>query len=712
MPSPTAGTTELPSPALAELARAHGVSTEYWTFAGEHRPVSAATIVDVLAALGVSAGTAGDVARAAEEVSELPWRRVLPPVIVCREGWTPWVPVHVTPGALPHVWLTLEDGSRRDLSQASNPVPPRLIGGVWTDEQTYELPGDVPIGWHTASVDVDGSTTTVSLVVTPAQVGLPEQLRSQRAWGLMDQMYAVRSGRSWGIGDLGDLADLAAWSAGETGADFVLINPLHAAEPVPPMEPSPYLPTTRRFLNPVYLRVEDIPEVGYLRAADRAALESHADAGRALNDADRIDRDAAWRAKLPALRLLFDQPRSPRRQRAYAAFCSREGSGLEDFATWCALVERHSSQSQQWPDGLTSPTDTAVAAARTELAHEIDFWRWLQWLMDEQMAAVQRDALVSGMSIGVVHDLAVGVHPGGADAWGLGAALASGVTVGAPPDPYNQLGQDWSQPPWRPDQLAEQGYAPYREMLRTVLRHAGGVRVDHIIGLFRLWWVPLGRKPVEGTYVRYDHEALIGILALEAHRAGALVIGEDLGNVEPWVRDYLTERGILGTSILWFERDEQGRPRPPEAYRAMCLASVTTHDLAPTAGYIEGEHIDVRAALGLFERPVEQERAEAEADREQMYAVLRDRGLLRPGAGPQEVIEALHRYLSWTPAKLLGVSVSDLAGDKRVINQPGTDDQYPNWRLPLAGPDRSPMALEELLDSRWARRLAGCMSGR
>ncbi len=703
---------ETPSPALAELARAHGVSTEYWTFAGEHRAVGAATIVAVLAALGVAAGTSEDVARALVDAEERSWRRVLPPVIVCREGWTPWVPVHVRQGAAPDVWLTLEDGSRRDLRHNTHHVPPRRIGDGWVDEKTYELPGDLPIGWHSASAAVEGLVTSVSVVVTPQQVGIPAPLRSGRAWGLMDQVYAVRSRRSWGIGDLGDLGDLATWSAAELGADFVLVNPLHAAEPTAPMEPSPYLPTSRRFANPVYIRVEDIPEVGYLAAADRAALESHAEEGRALDGVDRIDRDAAWAAKRPALHLVFQQPRSPRRELAHAAFCEREGPGLEDFATWCALAERHGTAHAQWPAGLSDPEDTGVAAAKVELAQEIAFHRWLQWVMDEQLAGVQRDCLGSGMSMGVVHDLAVGVHPEGADTWRLGPALASGVTVGAPPDPYNQLGQDWSQPPWRPDQLAEQGYAPYRDMLRTVLRHAGGVRVDHVIGLFRLWWVPAGHKPDEGTYVRYDHEALIGILALEAHRAGALVIGEDLGNVEPWVRDYLTERGVLGTSILWFERDDQGRPRPPEAYRAMCLASVTTHDLAPTAGYLEGEHVEVRADLGLFTRPVEQERADDEADREQMYAVLRERGLLRPGAGSQEVIEALHRYLSWTPAKLLGVAVSDMAGDKRVINQPGTSDEYPNWRLPLAGPDRSPVLLEDLLRSHWARRLARCVAGR
>jgi 4-alpha-glucanotransferase len=235
--------------------------------------------------------------------------------------------------------------------------------------------------------------------------------------------------------------------------------------------------------------------------------------------------------------------------------------------------------------------------------------------------------------------------------------------------------------------------------------------VDHVIGLFRLWWVPEGMVPHEGTYVRFDHDALVGILMLEAHRAGAVVIGEDLGTVEPWVRDYLRERGILGTSILWFERDDDG-PLAAERYRELCLATVTTHDLPPTAGFLTGVHVDLRAGLGLLTRPVEQERAAEEAAREEVLDVLRERGLLRAGAGVPEQVEALHRYLTWTPALLLGVSVSDLAQDRRTINQPGTDEEYPNWRVPLAGPEGRPVLLEELFTWRSARRLARTVSRR
>ncbi len=701
-----------PSRVLADLARAKGVATEYDDWQGRHVVVPATTIVAVLRALGIDASDDVAAARALAAEADRPWRRLLPPVVVCREGWTPWVAVHLPHGDRADVWVDLEDGGRRDVRQVDHWVPPRTIDGHEVGEATYELPGDLPLGWHTLAASHDGHTVTAPLVVTPARLELPDTLAGRRAFGLMTQLYSVRSRRSWGVGDLADLGELTGWAAHDLGADFVLVNPLHAAEPVPPMEPSPYLPTTRRFVNPLYIRVEDIPEMGYVSAAERQLLEWHADDAHALNTDDVIDRDASWQAKSAALRTVFHLPRAPRRERAFAAFVEREGEGLLDFATWCALAEKHGLPWGDWPEELQDPRSPAVQAVRADLADEVRFHQWLQWVVDEQLGAVQKEARHAGMAIGVIHDLAVGVHPEGADAWGLPEALARRVTVGAPPDPFNQMGQNWSQPPWRTDRLQEMGYAPYRDMLRSVLRHAGGIRVDHVIGLFRLWWVPEGMTPDAGTYVRYDHEALIGILALEAHRAGALVVGEDLGVVEPWVRDYLRERGILGTSILWFEKDGQGRPLPAESYRELCLATVTTHDLPPTAGYLAGEHIDLREELGLLTRPVEQERQVDAAEQGAVLSMLRERGLLRPGGAESDVVEALHRFLTWTPARLIGVSVSDLTADRRTINQPGTDEEYPNWRLPLAGPDGTPLLLEDLMASRWARRLARTVAQR
>jgi 4-alpha-glucanotransferase len=292
--------------------------------------------------------------------------------------------------------------------------------------------------------------------------------------------------------------------------------------------------------------------------------------------------------------------------------------------------------------------------------------------------------------------------------------MALGVTAGAPPDEFNQLGQDWSQPPWRPDQLANQAYEPFRALVNTLLRHAGGVRIDHIIGLFRLWWIPKGSPPTEGTYVRYDHEAMIGIVALEAHRAGAVVVGEDLGTVEPWVRDYLRERGLFGTSILWFEldRDGDGGPLHAERWREYCLSSVTTHDLPPTPGYLAGEHVRLREELGLLTRSAEEELA---ADRRQQAAwldELRRVGLLGgdlDDTGVDQVVSALYRYLGRTPSRLLALSLADAVGEMRTQNQPGTTDEYPNWRVPLAGPDDKKLLLEGIFTDPRAAALAAVM---
>lgn len=703
-----------PTTALRELAHACGVSTEFWDWQGRHTEVTEETIRTVLAALDVDASTPEAVAGSLAEVSTRAWRRVLPPVVVMREGWTPWVPVHVPHGTAIAVELALEDGSTRPVRQVDHYVPPQLIDGREIGEATVELPGDLPLGWHTLRARYGDQVATARVVVTPQRLRLPERLERGQVWGLMAQLYQVRSERSWGIGDLSDLADLCTWGARDLNADFVLINPLHAAEPVAPMEPSPYLPTTRRFVNPIYVRVEDIPEVAYLRGPARKAVSGAATKASALNAGPTIDRDAAWELKVEALRAVYAVPRSPGRQRELDAFLAEQGTGLVAFATWCALATRFGTDATLWPDELRDPASPAVSTFREEATEEVDFFAWLQWVADEQLGAAQARATRGGMGLGVVHDLAVGVHPRGADAWALRTALAQGVTVGAPADQYNQLGQDWSQPPWRPDRLAELGYAPYRDMLRTVLRHAGGIRVDHILGLFRLWWVPEGLPASAGAYVKYDHEALVGILILEAHRAGAVVIGEDLGTVEPWVRDYLAERGVLGTSILWFERDfgGSGDPLPPQAYRRLCLATVTTHDLPPTRGYLEGIHVDIRHRLGLLTRSLEEERATDAAEQRHVIEALRARGLLDlDETDPAEVVLALHRFLGQTPSLMLGVAVPDLVGDRRPVNQPGTDEEYPNWRIPLSDPAGEPVLLEDLVESGYAHAVVRAVQG-
>ncbi|KGN43097.1 4-alpha-glucanotransferase [Knoellia aerolata] len=705
-----------PSPALLELARAHGVATDFHDWKGAHTVITEETLRAVLGALGVDAGTPDAVSASLADAADREWRRTLPATVVCREAWTPWIHAHVPHGSSVRLTVELEDGGARDVPQVERWVHPRVIDGREVGEATFELPGDLPTGWHrlVAHLDADpvaAGTEISTLVVTPARLELPETLRHGGVTGLMTQIYQVRSAGSWGIGDLADLGDLASWAATELGAEFVLVNPLHAAEPVPPMEASPYLPSTRRFVNPIYLRVEDIPEVVRLDAAARTRMEELATEARALNTTDTIDRDAAWAAKREALALVHAVGLEGRRARDFERFREREGEGLATFATWCALADRHGLPWSQWPSEYHDPTSPAVAEFTKSQEDLVRFHMWLQWLLDRQLGEVQREATAAGMSLGVIHDLAVGVSPGGADSWGLADALALGVTVGAPPDQFNQLGQNWSQPPWHPERLAELGYAPFRDMVRTVLRDSGGVRVDHVIGLFRLWWIPKGLTPADGTYVTYDHEALIGILCLEAQRAGAVVIGEDLGVVPANARDYLHERGVLGTSIMWFETTD-GAPTPPERYRELCLSSVTTHDLPPTAGFLALEHVDIRERLGLLTRPVAEERAVEEQSIAQVRDALVARGWLEPGAGVPSVMEAMHRWLGHTPSALLAISLADAVGDRRAINQPGTADEYPNWRLPLTGPDGALVSLEDAMRSELAPVLFDAADGR
>lgn len=684
---------------LRALARAHGVATEYWDIDGTRQHVSAATIRAVLAALEVPAETPEQILQSLTDADLAPWRRMLPPSVVIAQGVIAKVPVHVADGADATLVVELEQGGEVELTQLDDWTPPREVDGRLTGRATFELPRTLPLGWHTLRARSGEQEAAAALAVTPARLDLPA-LRPEfgdRAWGLMAQLYSVRSTRSWGFGDLADLAELTA-TGGELGADFLLVNPLHAAEPTSPITPSPYLPATRRFVNPLYIRPEEIPEIGYLPTSQRTLVEWAFEAVMPANeDPGPIDRDAVWDAKRPALETIFAAGRSRSRQRELDAYRREQGPGLEDFALWCAVHERYDETS--WPLSVENAAPGALAALRRELADRIDFYVWLQWVADAQLARAQRTARENGMRLGIMHDLAVGVHPEGADAWSLRDVLARGISVGAPPDFYNQQGQDWSQPPLRPDALAESGYAPVRDMVRTVLRHAGALRVDHIIGFFRLWWIPNGASPSEGTYVRYDHDAMIGVLALEAHRAGAVVIGEDLGTVEPWVREYLDRRGILGTSVLWFETTDDGQPRPPEEYRRLVLATVTTHDLPPTAGYLAEEHVDLRNRLGLLTEPVAQVRLEARIQRERMLAAVASRGLLPDDPTERQTVEALHAYVAQTPSALVGVSLADAVGERRTQNQPGTDTEYPNWKIPLADGGERCVLVEELAEN-------------
>lgn len=716
----------LSDPVLNELADRYAIATEFWDWKGRHTQVSEDTVVKILAALDIDASDPEAAERALWEADNRAWRRALPPVVVVQQGQDPYVNVHVNAGHWSHVYLRLEDGTYRDGWQVDNWAGDREIDGQWIGEATYRLPADLPLGYHTLFLESDDREAQCPLIVTPAFVGFPDTMGTKRIWGYQAQLYSVRSSDSWGVGDLVDLADLGTWSGGH-GAGYVLINPLHAAQAAPPLESSPYLPSSRRFLNPVYIRPEAIDEFHSLAMLEReqvARLRS-----RLLKDIDladrevdddgsgvtrRIRRSEAMAAKLDALRIVYGAPRRAARELAYRDFVRRGGDSLRDFAVWSALsVHFDGLEWGRWPAAYRDKDSSEVATFAATHANDIDFYCWLQWVADDQLSRAQLAAVNAGMPVGVVTDLAVGTSLFGADTWTLQDLYAQGVRVGAPPDPYNQMGQEWGQPPWRPDRLEEAAYAPFREMVASALRHSGGLRVDHIIGLFRMWWIPAGESPTQGTYVRYNHEAMVGILALEAKRAGAMVVGEDLGTVEPWVRDYLRARGILGTSVLWFEYDEASQPLHADRWRDYCMASVVTHDLPPTAGYLAGDHIRLRHRLGLLTESLEEEQRLDDEEKAAWARRLTEYGVIEPGDTDEEsMVLGLHRYLMRTPARIVNAALVDAVGERRTQNQPGTFDEYPNWQVPLSGPDGEPLLLDEVFRAERARQIADVFNSR
>ncbi|MFF8681064.1 4-alpha-glucanotransferase [Streptomyces sp. NPDC015237] len=694
-----ASSSRTPSQDLVELARAHGVDTSYTTWDGRRVRVPATTLTDVLAALDVNAATPELVRSALERARRERELRLLPPCVVTRPGR----PATLDAAGSAQVWIELEDGGRCEVPAAGT-APGRRT-----------LPATLPPGYHIVHLRTGGRAATAPLISAPDRTGpLPE-----RAWGFTTQLYSVLSRRSWGMGDLADLAELAGWSGRSLGAGFVLVNPLHTMLPAATAGHSPYWPSSRRYPDPVHLRVAAVPEFTRLQGADRLRAHELVQAGeelreRVLTGSALIDRDAVWDAKRQVLALVHRVRRGPRRQAAYERFTREEGRRLTDFATYRALADEHGADWRQWPAPLRDPGGAAVERARRELTAEVEFHRWLAWVTDEQLRAAQSVARNAGMSVGIVHDLAVGAHPGGADTWMYRDFFAADVTVGAPPDAFTAQGQDWQQPPWRPDRLAEAGYAPLAEMLRGVMRHAGAVRMDHVLGLFRLWWVPKGRPLGEGAYVRYDHEAMLAVLALEAQRAGVHVIGEDLGTVEDGVREQLVDRGVLGTSVLWLEKDGQGGPLAAEQWRTACLATLTTHDLPSTAARLSGDDLALRHRLGMLTGPLDQERRAAADEVERWRGELRRAGLSRTGpqsAEPHAPLdaEALHAYLARTPARLLGVWLPDTVGDLRAQNLPGTLDEHPNWQHVIADGDGRPVSLEQIATASGVRRLTGAL---
>jgi 4-alpha-glucanotransferase len=525
-----------------------------------------------------------------------------------------------------------------------------------------ELPGDFPLGYHWLQ-SPEGRRRR--LIVSPGRCWLPED----RRWGWAVQLYATRSAASWGIGDLADLRAVRRMAA-DQGAGFVLINPLHAVAPTAEQEASPYLPATRRFRNPIYLRVSEVP------GAEGVDLED--DAGRALNDGSLIDRDAIWARKREVLMRIFFAHGGGE---AFARWREEQGQPLQDWATWAAIVEEHGGDWHTWPEELRRSQSPQLATYVAQHGAVVAFHAWLQWALDLQFTAATGDMTV-------IQDLPIGFAGGGADAWAWQDVLAEGCTVGAPPDAFNSAGQDWGSPPLIPWRLRDADYEPFIQSIRATMAGAGGLRIDHVMGLFRLWWVPAGGTAADGAYVRYPAEDLLDIVALESHRAQALVVGEDLGTVEDGVREAMAEHGILSYRLLWFEDDD------PAEWPAEAMAAVTTHDLPTVAGLWSGRDAEEQLECGTGTEE------ELERGRKSLLEHLPGPAA---GAPVEEAVQRAHELLAQAPSMLLSATLDDALGELRRPNMPGTTER-PNWSLPL------PVLVEDLAGHPLLQAVAGTLA--
>lgn len=538
-------------------------------------------------------------------------------------------------------------------------------GGTLTIQTGGGLPPETPFGYHSFH-RTDEIVTQV--IVSPGHCVLPDGLKT---WGWAVQLYAMRSTRSWGIGDFGDLRTLNDWSI-DRGAGMVLVNPLHGASPVISQQPSPYFPMTRIYRNPLYLNIEQIPGFGDV-AVELAPVAARA---RALNDQRRIDRDEVFRTKYTALNLLWERfrSRSGADQSSFAAYQAAEGNVLRDYATFCTYVEAHPSSWFDWPESMKRPDASGVGAFRRECADRVQFHAWVQWLLDEQL----REA---GRGLALMTDLAIGCDRGGADGWMWPESFSLGMSVGAPPDQFNTLGQTWGLPPFDPWRLREAAYEPFIRTVRSAFRHAGALRIDHVMGMFRLYWIPEGVSAKEGCYVYVPFADLLGIVALESHRAGAYVVGEDLGTIEPYVREELFSARILSYKLSQFE------PGPAAEFTPLALAAVTTHDLATVAGAFTGSDLADQRSIGVAPNEAGMRQVRRDLAARAGFGDLPEIG--EPATGTQalptvdQVVAGVYADLATSPCAILTGTLDDALGVAERPNMPGTIDEWPNWRIAL-----------------------------
>jgi 4-alpha-glucanotransferase len=588
----------------------------------------------------------------------------------------------------------------------------------------------LPEGYHRLEVEVSGggdagAQDAMRLILTPEHCLLAQEEGDHgRFWGLQSQLYSLRSERDWGMGDFTDLARLAERAA-SLGAAALGVNPLHALFPADANHYSPYSPSSRFFLNALYIDPEAVPDLEECAAAQAMLADAGFRAAIAqLRAADLIDYPAVARMKLPMLERLFasfserHRARSSGRARAFEAFRQEMGVLLERHAVFDALHE-HALQTwggwcwQHWPEPYRHPDSTEVAAFAREHRDRVDFFAWLQWLADAQLRDAQTRARGAGMPIGLYQDIAIAVNAASSMTWAYPGVSPSGVSVGAPPDWFNPNGQDWALAPLSPVGLYEGGYELFIASLRQNMRHAGAVRIDHVMGLKRLYWIPSGAGASEGAYVRYPFDDLVRLIALESRRHRCLVVGEDLGTVPSGFRPAMQRAGVMSCRVLYFERDRDQRFLPPEDYPADALVSVSTHDLPTLKGFWTCRDVAWRELLGLLPDREAQAaaRAERERDRVLLLKALEEAGLLPEGVDPEhppdelsdELIEAAHRFLARTPGRLLMVQLEDALGETEQPNLPGAE-AHPNWRR------RSARRLEDLTSEPLVRRIAAAVN--
>jgi 4-alpha-glucanotransferase len=680
------------------LAALAGVEFFYFDVGGKRHETALETKVLVLSALGFDIGSIGAAAASLAAMEERTWRESLAPTLVRPAGDQGIVLDFHCPAETAsqnRTWeILFENGEsvRRDFRAADLPLRGvRDIDGRRIEQRTLHLGAPdiqaAPPGYHRLVIAGDMPVQAV-LVLTPEHCFLPEAFAggTRRLWGLSTHIYTLRSARNGGIGDFGDLRDLATL-AGEAGASTIATNPFHTLFPNHPGAASPYSPSSRLFLNPIYIAVDAAPgaDAANLSASEIAAVRAD----------PLVDYAAVWAAKGAGFEALYTAF-----QNAIAAssmnggveefrrFVAEGGQALNRFAAFSAFEEQYPGKPwPQWPETIRTPENASVQAAISGRADRVGFHLYLQYLADRQLRAAAEAARHAGMGIGILRDLALGANPDGADNWARREIFVQGLRCGAPPDEFNPHGQEWGVLPLDPLRL-RRDYEPFAAILRANMRHAGGLRIDHIIGMQHQFLVPLGGHPAQGCYLRFPLDDVFAILALESHRNACMVIGEDLGTVPPGLRDRMADVGVLGSSILYFEKTQSGF-RAPSDYRVKTAACAATHDLPTLAGYWEGRDVALRLELGIAtETEAENGRREREEERRLLFQALKDKGLVDHGEAlpvtmTQSLLNAIHAYIASSAAALFLAQLDDLSGEKDPINVPGTVDLYPNWRRKL-----------------------------